>query len=233
MAETVGTTKLFDLPIDEIIEQALEGLGGEHVSQYEAKLARRALNLLFIDMQNRGMVPLASMEQIVVPLTSGSSLGYPMGTSVINILDAVIRTSTSTQTIDTPIERISLQDWLDIPVKDSPGRPTQFMVDAQRDQLLINFWQVPNNATFKFVAWSCTKVADVTSSYQLVDFTSRYLPSIVYGLRWKMAEIRQLDRDSVMYYKSEYLESLDLAMSEDRERVDYAVHPYSRTQLGS
>jgi len=233
MVETVGTTKTFDLPVDEIIEQALEGLGGEHVTQFESRLARRALNLLFIDMQNRGMVPLASMEQVVVPLTSASSLGYSLGSSTLNVFDAIIRTSSSTQVLDIPIQRISLADWLEIPIKDTVGRPTQFMVDRQRDELTVNFWPVPNAQTYKFITWSCVKVADITKSYQLVDFSTRYLQAIVNGLRWKMSEIRQADLQTVLYYKSEYLEALQLALEEDRERIDYSVYPASKTILGS
>lgn len=231
MAETVGTTFDFDLPIDEIIEQAVEPLGGEFTSAFEAKLARRALNLLFIDMQNRGMVPLASMEQVVVPLVSSSSLGYSLGSRTLNVLDAVIRTSSGNQVLDTPIERISLTDWLNIPTKDTKSRPTTFMVDKQRDGLTVNVWPVPDNNTYKLVTWSCTKVADVSKNYQLVDFSSRYLPAIVNGLRWKMAEIRRLPIDERAYFKQEYLESLQLVLEEDRERVDYSVYPATKSQL--
>ena len=62
MAESVGTNTSFDLSVDELIEIALEGIGGDHIGNKEARLARTSLNLVFIDLQNRGMAPLASME---------------------------------------------------------------------------------------------------------------------------------------------------------------------------
>jgi hypothetical protein len=233
MAEVVGTTKNFDLPVDEIIEQALEGLGGEHTSQNEAKLARRSLNLLFIDMQNRGMVPLASMEQVELALVSGSGVGYSMSPDVLNVLDAVIRVSSSSGTSDIPIEPLSYIDYLEIPQKLTQGRPTGFLVDRQRDNLKITLWPVPDTQTYSFVSWSCVKTADVNKSYQLVDFSTRYLPAIVNGLRWQMSQIRGLPLDVRQVYKNEYLEALQLALEEDRERVDFDVYPSSKIQLGS
>ncbi len=226
MAETLSNTYTFDLPVDEIIEQALEPLGGEQSSEDEVKKARRALNLLFIDMQNRGMVPLASMEQIVVDLVSGSAEGYALDSKVLNILDAVIRTSSTNGSIlDIPLDRYSYQDWLNIPNKNQEQRPTKFLVDKQRDGIKVSFWPKPNASNFKFICWSCVKVTDVTKSYQLVDFRSVYLPAIVAGLRWKMSEIRRLPIDERMYYKNEYLETLQMALDEDRERKDYHVYP--------
>lgn len=237
MAESVGTNTSFDLPVDELIEIALEGLGGEHISHDEARLARTSLNLVFIDMQNRGMAPLASMEVVSVALVSGSSQGYTLSGDAINILDGVIRTSTSGSggaVTDLPIKRISYGEWLEIPNKvSSLGRPTQFMVDKQRNAIQINFWPVPNNGTHSFRAWSLKRIADVDASYQLVDLPRTYLPAIVKGLRYYMADLRGASLDERAWLKQEYYEVLENALSEDRERVDFHIYPSNRGQLWS
>ena len=202
MVETVGTNTTFDMPVDEIIELALEGIGGEHVSFKEAKLARTSLNLVFIDLQNRGMAPLASMEVTAFDLVSGSSLAYTTSGDVFNVMDAVVRVSTSGSGgafTDLPIQRISLSEWLEIPTKESSkGRPTHFMVDRQRDNIQLNFWPVPNNNTFSFRGWTLKRIADVDKSYQLIDLPHRYLTAIIKGLRYYMADLRGVsmrDRD--------------------------------------
>lgn len=235
MVETVGTNTSFDMPVDEIIELALEGIGGEHVSYEEAKLARTSLNLVFIDLQNRGMAPLASMEVTDVTLVSGSSEGYSLSADAFNIMDAVVRVSTTgaASFTDLPIQRISLTEWLEIPTKESSkGRPTHFVVDKQRDNININVWPVPDNGTYTFKSWSLKRIADVDKSYQLIDLPHRYLPAIVKGLRYYMSDLRGVPLEERAWLKQEYYEVLQLALDEDRERVDLDLYPAHRGQLG-
>ena len=234
MTEQVGTTKTFDLPVDEIIEIALEGIGGEFISHKEAKFARTALNLIFIDLQNRGMAPLASLELTSVALTSGSSEGYSLGTDSFSLLDAVITVSnTSTDIKDLTLQKISHGDWLAISDKTVTGRPTQYFVDRQRDAPLVTFWPVPDSNKYSFKGWTLKKIADVNASYELVDLPTRYLPAIIKGLRFYMSDFRQSPLDERMYLKQEYLETLENALSEDRQRVDFVIYPHYRGQLGS
>jgi hypothetical protein len=232
MVEQVGTTTNFDMSVDEIIELALEGIGGEHITHKEAKLARTCLNLIFIDLQNRGMAPLASMEIASFDLVSGSSENYTMSSDAFNILDAVVRVSTSSGRVtDLPIQRLSYDEWLDIPTKDSTGRPTHYLVDRQRDNIYLNFWPTPNNSTFSFRAWSLKRIADVNKSYQLVDLPHRYLPAIVKGLRYYMADLRGAPLEERTWLKGEYYETLQMALDEDRERVSFDIYPSNKGQL--
>lgn len=233
MTETISTTKTFDMPVDEIIEMALQGVGGEHVSHHEARLARSALNLVFIDLQNRGMAPLASMELKEVALVSGSSEGYELPEGVFNILEGVIEVSTSSEQTDLGLSRISMTDWLNISTKNKSGRPSQFMVDKQRDSIKINVWPKPDANNFTFKAWCLTRISDVTKSYQLADIPHRYLPAIIKGLRFHMSDLRGSDLNERMYLKQEYYETLQNALDEDRERVGLHFYPYNKGQLGS
>jgi hypothetical protein len=234
MTESIATTTDFNMPVDEIIEMALEGLGGEKISAKEAKLARTALNLTFIEIQNKGSAPLSSLELVCVDLVSGSSLSYPLGSDVFNVRpNAVIKVSSSGGSIsDINISRISHSEWLEIPTKASAfGRPTQFMVDRQQANTFINVWPVPNSGQFTFKAWTLKKIKDVNASYQLVDFPSRYLPAIIKGLRFHMADLRGVDINQRMYYKQEYMESLQNALDEDRDRTPFEIYPMNRTGL--
>lgn len=236
MTEQIGTNKVFNMPVDEIIEMALEGIGGEHISHKESKLARTALNLVFIDLQNRGFAPLSSIETTSVTMVSGSSEQYSLGSDVFSIMNAVMQVSVSGsggEVTDLPIQRLSYQDYLDIPTKSTKGRPTHYLIDRQVNDTLLYVWPTPDSSTkFSFKAWASKRIADVDESYQLVDLPHRYLPAIMRGLRYYMADLRSLPLDERLYLKTEYYETLQAALDEDSERVSFDIYPSNRGQLG-
>lgn len=231
--EQVNTSTNFNMPVDEIIDMALQGLGGDQITHEEAKLARTSLNLVFIDLQNRGMAPLASLRLTEVALASGSADDYTLGSSTFNVLDGVIKVSTSGSgggVTDLPIQRLSYSEWLDIPTKADKGRPTHFLVNRQRGAPQVNFWPTPDSDTkYTFKAWTLTRIGDVNKSHQLVDVPHRYLPAIVKGLRYHMADLRGASIQDKQWYKQEYYETLQMALDEDRERVDFDIYPSNRT----
>ena len=226
MVESVASTTSFDLPVDELIVQAAEGLGGGHLTGAELKRARTALNLIMIDMQNRGVAPLASMSLVSITLTSGSSMSYSLGSDVFTVLDGVIRTSTASgEYSDSGIEKIGFSDWLNIADKQHEGKPTQFMVDRQRSGPVVNVWPVPSNNSWSLQVWTLKRLSDINASYQLVGTPHRYLGAIVRGLRFHLAEMRGFDLQRLEWLKMQYLEELQLALDEDRERIDFFVSP--------
>ena len=52
---TTSSSRDFNLDVGEIIEEAYERCGLELRSGYDAKTARRSLNLMFADWTNRGL----------------------------------------------------------------------------------------------------------------------------------------------------------------------------------
>jgi len=89
---TSGTTT-FNLDLSDIIEEAYELCGLELRSGYEYKTARRALDLLFLEWQNRGL-NLFSVEEGTQTLTEGTS-EYTLDSNVLDIIEAFIRTDAS------------------------------------------------------------------------------------------------------------------------------------------
>lgn len=224
--EQVGTNFNFKMPVDEIIEFALQSVGGDHISGKESSMARTALNLVFIDLQNRGMAPLSSLELLEISLASGSSMNYSLGESNFAVLNGVIKTSTTAGYTDLRIEKDSYSDWLEIPTKESThSRPTRYFVDRQSTDTLVSFWPVPDKSNYSFKVWALKKIANVDRAYQLPDIPSRYLPAIIAGLKFYMADLRGLDVQTKMYMKQEYLELLQTALDEDRERVNLRIYP--------
>ena len=121
-----SSSRDFDLDVAEIIEEAYERCGIEIRTGYDAKTARRSLNLMFADWANRGL-NLWTVTQATQSLTSGTA-SYSFSTNFTDLLDVVIRDSNST---DFSISRISRSEYLNIPNKTSTGRPSQFFYDRQ------------------------------------------------------------------------------------------------------
>jgi hypothetical protein len=107
------------------------------------------------------------------------------------------------------------------------------MIDRQRDNVKVNFWPVPEGTAYTFRPWTLKRLADVDKSHQLIDLPHRYLPAIVKGLRYYMADLRGVALEERSWLKQEYYETLQLALDEDRERVNFNVYPANRGQLGS
>jgi hypothetical protein len=131
---TTGST-LFNLDFTEIAEEAWERAGREMRSGYDLRTARRSMNLMTIEWQNRG-INMWTMEQGFINLTPGLST-YALPTDTIDLLEQVIRTgqnSSSTQA-DLTITRISVSTYATIPNKLQQARPIQVWVQRLSGQV--------------------------------------------------------------------------------------------------
>jgi len=127
MAYTSGSTA-FNLDFTELAEEAWERAGREMRSGYDLRTARRSMNLLTIEWQNRG-INMWTIEQGSIDLVAGLNT-YPTPTDTIDLMDHVIRTganSASTQS-DLTITRISSSTYATIPNKLQQARPIQIFV---------------------------------------------------------------------------------------------------------
>jgi hypothetical protein len=119
---TTGTT-LFNMDFTEIAEEAWERAGREMRTGYDLRTARRSMNLMTVEWQNKG-INMWTMEQGIINLTPGLST-YALPTDTIDLLEHVIRTgsnSVSTQA-DLTITRVSVSTYATIPNKLSQARP--------------------------------------------------------------------------------------------------------------
>jgi hypothetical protein len=84
---TSGTTA-FNLDLSDIMEEAYDLCGLTMRSGYDYRSAKRALNLIFLEWQNKGL-NLWKIEQASITLTAGTS-SYAAETSALEIVDAFI-----------------------------------------------------------------------------------------------------------------------------------------------
>jgi hypothetical protein len=124
---TTGST-LFNLDFTEIAEEAWERAGREMRSGYDLRTARRSMNLMTIEWQNRG-INMWTMEQGFINLTPGLAT-YALPTDTIDLLEQLIRTGANTASTqaDLTITRISVSTYATIPNKLQQARPIQVWV---------------------------------------------------------------------------------------------------------
>ncbi len=221
---TSGTTA-FNMDFTEIAEEAWERAGREMRSGYDLRTARRSMNLMTIEWQNRG-INMWTIDSGTITLTKGTSR-YALPADTIDVLEHQIRTNSgnaSTQS-DLTINRISVSTYAAIPNKLSQGRPIQLYVERLRDAPHVNVWPVPNNDDYVLYYWRMRRVEDAGSGVQTADMNFRFFPCLVAGLAYYIAmKVPELV-DRVPMLKSVYDEQYELAAGEDREKTSYELIP--------
>jgi hypothetical protein len=216
---TTSVTTAFNMDFTEIAEEAWERAGREMRSGYDLRTARRSMNLLTIEWQNRG-INLWTIDEGSINLVAGTS-EYTLPADTIDLLEQVIRTgqgNVSTQS-DLTITRISVSTYASIPNKLSQGRPIQVWIERLRDAPKINVWPVPDSNNYVFRYWRMRRIEDAGSGVQTADMNFRFLPCLVAGLAYYIAMKDPQLAERIPMLKQAYEEQFMLAAGEDREKT--------------
>ena len=215
---TSGTTT-FDLNIDDIVEEAFERCGMRMTSGYQLNSARRSLNLVFLDWANRGL-NLWTIEQQTFPLTAGVSTLTP-DSDTVNVLSAVIRDTSQGQQTDITIDRISREEYLNIPDKTTRARPAQYYV--QRANTFQVFLYPAADQAYTFVYYRIRRIQDAGGYTNTADVNFRFLPCLVSGLAYYLA--LKFAPERVTALKAFYDEDFQRAALEDRDTASVSFVP--------
>ena len=164
---TSGTTA-FNMDFTEIAEEAWERAGREMRSGYDLRTARRSMNLLTIEWQNRG-INMWTIEE-------GS----------VNLVDG-------TATYDLPADTIDL------------------LPDA--------------SSTYVLKYWRMRRIEDAGSGIQTADVNFRFLPCLVAGLAYYIAQKDPELMPRIPMLQTEYERQFELAAGEDREKATLSLVP--------
>jgi hypothetical protein len=220
---TSGTTD-FNLEFTEIAEEAWERAGREMRSGYDLRTARRSMNLMTIEWQNRG-INMWTIDEGTIDLLQGVNT-YDLPADTIDLLEHVIRTgagNASTQS-DLTITRISVSTYATIPNKLQQARPIQVWIQRLRDAPKITVWPTPDQGTvgspyYIFKYWRMRRIQDAGAGVQTADANFRFLPALTAGLAYQIAlKVPEL-MPRVPMLKEAYDEQFNLAAGEDREKA--------------
>jgi len=220
-----------DLP--EIFEEAYERAGLEMRSGYDLKTARRSLNLLTLEWQNRGL-NLFTIEDGTQALTAGTAT-YTLPADTIDIIEHQLRTGTGVNQIDTAVERISVSTYAQQTNKNTQGRPTQIYVQRLPTETKVTLWPVPDNTTTYTLLYYRLKGIDGLAAGIGSSITSvppRFVPALVAGMAYYIAMKKPEVANRVAGLKQEYEFQFQLAAGEDEETASIKFVPYDTFMMG-
>ena len=230
---TTSGTSIFNLDLNELVEEAFERCGAELRTGYDLRTARRSLNLLTIEWANRG-INLWTIEQGSIPLVEGQIV-YDLPIDTIDLLEHVVRTQTGEQQTDITINRISIDTYSTIPNKNAQGRPIQVWINRQSGadypvdgvaNPQINVWPAPDqNNYYTFVYWRLRRLQDAGDGVTTQDIPFRFLPCMVAGLAYHLSLKIPGALERSMSLKAQYEELWQQAADEDREKAPLRLAP--------
>jgi len=219
---TSGTTA-FDLNIDEIVEEAYNRCGINGMSGYDLKRARRNLNILFSEWGNRG-VHLWKVELQTQALAAGT-ISYTVPTSVSDVLEAYISTSsgTTSSTNDISLTKIDRSAYAALPNKGSTGQPSQYFVDRQTTPI-INLYVAPDASTYTHLKYyTINRIEDAGAYTNQADVAYRFIPCMISGLAYYLSFLKNPQSTSSL--KLVYEDELQRALNEDGQRASVYISP--------
>ena len=134
-------TKTWTLYVDEVIDEAISRIGSDPTTGKEASSARRTLNIMMRDWGNRG-VQLWTIDETTQTVTEGTA-NYTLDTYIVDITEAVLSRSENSVRTDFQMEKINREDYMNIPVKSTKGRPSQFWLDMKRAAPVVYLYPTP------------------------------------------------------------------------------------------
>ena len=213
---TVSGSTDFELDVADYVEEAFERCGLEVRTGYDLKTAKRSMNLMFADWANRGLNQWTIAEKNLT-VTQGDGT-YDLGTSTIDILSLVVRRDGT----DYALDRISRDEYLNIPTKSTTGRPTQYFVDRLINPVL-KMWPLPDNSTDVVYYNALIRLDDADTYTNTVQVPFRFYPALAAGLAYYISIKRVPERSQLL--KTVYEEEIGRAMDEDRDRSSFRVAP--------
>ena len=229
---TSGTTT-FDLPIDEIIEEAFErtGMRGNRTG-YQLKSARRSLNIMFSEWGNRG-VHLWKVKQATVPLVEGQAeynfandnANFPQDIS--DVLEAFVRNNTTaTAPVDTTLTKIDRSAYAALANKLSKGTPSQYYVQRTVAPSIF-LYQTPSSsfsgANFQLKFFYVARIQDAGAYTNETDVVYRFIPCMTSGLSYYLS--LKYSPETAQANKLIYEDEMARALTEDGQRSSTFITP--------
>jgi hypothetical protein len=233
---TSGTTS-FNLDIDELIQEAYEriGIDGSR-SGYQLKSARRSINILLSEWDNRG-VHLWKVEKATVNLVLGQAeynyaadpTNFP--NNINDVLEAYVRNNTvTTAPVDISLSKIDRSAYASLPNKLSQGTPSQYYVQRTVNPSIFlyqtagsNYSNSSNPSNYQFIFYYLARIEDAGTYTNTPNVVFRFLPALTSGLAYYLAVKHAPER--IEQLRMLYEDDLQRALQEDSQRTSLYISP--------
>ena len=200
---TSGTYN-FNLDIDEVIQEATEMIGGEETLGHTPASARRSINLMLNEWQNKGVL----LWSILTTAVTATSVETSLSDEILDTLAVTYAVNSSAT--DIALERISREEYHNLPNKTTTGRPTQYAITRGVNNIALFLYPTPNITTGILNIECFKQLEDVNKSAgQNAQVPKRFLPALTCGLSYHLAMKRPgVPMDRIQMLKANYDEKL-------------------------
>ena len=233
----------FNPDIGDIMEEAYERAGLDFDSAYQYRSARRSLDLLTLEWQNKGLNLWTVEESKLVEaspnqLTKGTAT-YNLGNATVSVLDVILRTDSGSETNQTDylLNRISEPTYASIPNKLNQARPLQYYIarseiiagssDGTDINSTITFWPTPDESSkYEIIYWRMKRIADTgTPASNTMQVPGLFIPALCAGLAYHVACKNPSVSARVPMLKQIYDETFSEAAEENRVKTSARFVP--------
>ena len=231
---TSGVTT-FSVTRDDLIRAIFRTLGviseGETPSAAMMVDANMALNMIIKAWQARG-VGLWLNRLVTVPVVV-SQQSYRLGPGSVTpmsrplgVLEMRLRDSSG---IDLPMEEMSRQEYMELPLKSSSGKPTQFYYDPQMTNGVLYIWPTASDVTDSLVGTVRVPVDDFVNIADTPDFPQEWFRALKFmGARDLIGEYT-VPAATAQYIVAMAQDAFDEANLFDRETAPTRIAPDRRS----
>jgi hypothetical protein len=250
MPNTTSGTATFDktFSIDEVIEEAYQRVGIDQLTGYQIKSARRSLNIMFQEWDNRGLhywelketnIDLVENQaeyhffRSAADDTADSNRAQASTNQVdstifgmSDVLEATHRTNrTATTQADTAMSKMDRSTYSSLSNKLSKGQPTQYYVQRFIDRVTITVYPTPDatSASADMHIYYVKRIEDVGDYTNATDLPYRFVPCMVSGLAYYLSQ--KYNPQLVPQNKMLYEEEFNRALTEDGSSTSTHLTP--------
>lgn len=204
------------LDIPEVIDEAIGMVTGEQASGHDVQRARRAINLILAEWQNRGL-RLWKVSSGSITTVAGTA-SYATETDLVDILDVTLTGADARW-----LTRISRSDYERRDFLDTAGTPSQFYLDRQKAPRVFLFPEP--DAAFTVEYHYVAAFTEVANGGDTLDMPDRFIPALIAGMAHRIAVGKpQVPAELRRDLKNEYEQQFNMARIEDRERTPTQFH---------
>ena len=182
---TVSVNPLPDFQRDQMLVGAIRLCGvltaGEYPTPDQIDGALFHFRLALDELQSEGVV-LTTVERTTLTLVAGQA-EYTLPTDVLDVAmgqDDAVGDIIGTTTGETIVKTMGRGEWMNIAVKDTPGRPSRCYVEKQNGTKVV-FWPVPDSSSITFRYSKVRLLRDNDTGASTMDLRRIWAPYMTYA----------------------------------------------------
>lgn len=223
---SIAATYTFDPDLAEYFDESFErsGMDPKAIGQDHITSALRSVKFMFSEWVTFGIRQFLIVQTTQATTSGMASFNLPAGG--IDIVNMQLRRSGR----DTPMTRISRDEFRELASKTENGRPDRYFVDRQYNQVTVYLWRRGENTTDFIVYDYYRRISDPGRMANTLQLPVHMQELFASGLAMRLAQKFKPERFAGLRddyggpaYPTRLGGKLEMARGEDRDRSDTII----------